>query len=135
VSKLTTSKLKELIVSKFMKEPESTDELKNRHDAYLPSGYFEKNNWRRIQKVKISSLDEQEDKLGFEAIRTGAWSTYDAEKIYEDVTFPCICRVFTCSWTGEWVEDDEKDYPDDTCLIVITDKDDKNVLMFGFHCD
>lgn len=130
--KLTTKDIKQLIATKLLREPLALEELTARRGGNAPDGvgYFDSNLWRRHKKCKINSLDEEEAKIGFGFISS---LSSDCFLEYTNITFPCIYRLFVLD-----VEkyDDYDDYcPDDTCLGIITDEKDENILAFGFTCD
>jgi hypothetical protein len=139
--KFTTAILKKKIVELFSTDSAVRDTIIDRHGGHFPKGYVTQKYWTREAKVKLNSEDEQEDKLGWSPLDKNA---SDYTKNVAPIIFPCICRVFQCTADGDWDWDKEdeneakgipSEHPDDTNLIMITDAQDENILMYSFTSD
>ena len=124
-----TEKLKEEIVTRFLHEDESVNELCARHGTIddPPAGYYSQDNWKRMSKHKCNSDDDMGEKVGYD---TSDMKTSDVFKEYEPFPFPFTCRQFVLEKTSSG-----DDSPDDCVMTVITDKADERVLAFAFSCD
>lgn len=133
--KLTTKKLKELIVTKLLKEHEAAHEISCRRGGCAPDGvgYFNPDSWKRGKKCTLNSLSEEKEKLGYNFIG-GPPLGFTVYIEYQKITFPCIYRDFIVD-VEHFIGDDDDDCPDDTYLAIITDAKDENILAFGFSCD
>lgn len=134
--KFTTQKIKDLLVNQYLKEQDAVFQLMDRHDGFLPSGYYKPEHWSRYKKVKLKSVDEQHDKLGFEPLDDFVF--LDFRKEYQPITFPCTCRIFVCALNSDQYksyEEDDPNIPDNVTLAFVTDEADENVLLIAFTCD
>lgn len=119
-----------------MREPGASQELRNRHGDHLPAGYFDSNNWRRWKKSRINSLDEEDEKIGWDFISSRPYNGDYYHEYSDPTNFPLICRVFICNAGGADSDNlPEEDWPDDTSLCILTDAKDEMIVAFGFTCD